>query len=344
MDIRYTGHYLDFFAKTELWARQQPRKGLWERSARFYVPSVHGSWEDFKHMTRVQAEMGAPDADNVWKGMPGNKDAGPPGLMPPETIVWGPERPADEADWFEHGNNPEPPTTYGGDRFEWGVGEEADLITFNPIFDPEGTTWSLADDITGYNITGGRPPRRASISTASRLSRRLLMKMHRETVFKKHFAFTEMWPATVALHHGYKAVYAPHPSFVEREWPAKVFAQILNGGRNGASGGAKLSVFGQREHNLHGLSWFYRSNFSPELYRAWLGLPNKWGAGSEDFEKKVDDTKDGSTIETMKGGEGRMCLPPMLIHPVKDAFIPVEAPPIEMMLGNGGEAEFDAAS
>jgi hypothetical protein len=344
MDIRYTGHYLDFFAKTENWARRQPRKGLWERSARFYVPSVHGSWEEFKQLVKIQAEKGAPDADNVWKGMPGKKDSEPLGAMPREKIVWGPERPADEADWFETDKDPKPPKAYDSDRFEWGVGEEADLISLNPIFDPDGTTWGLSDDITGYNTTGGLPPRRAHISTASRLSRRLLMTMHREAVFKKHFAFTEMWPATVALQHGYKAVYAPHPSFVEREWPTKYFAQVLNGGRNGASGGAKLSVFGEREHNLHGLSWFYRSTFAEELYRAWLGLRNRHGAGSEDFETKVDDAKSGGHVGTMRGGEGRMCLPPMLIHPVKDAFIPVEAPPVEVMLENEGAVEFDPGS
>ena len=40
MDIRYTGHYYDFFTKVEDWARAQPRKGLWERNERFYLPST----------------------------------------------------------------------------------------------------------------------------------------------------------------------------------------------------------------------------------------------------------------------------------------------------------------
>ena len=61
--------------------------------------------------------------------------------------------------------------TYEKDRYEWGVGEEAEYIAFNPIYDPEGTTWGLADDITGYNTTTGQPPRRAQIITASRMSR-----------------------------------------------------------------------------------------------------------------------------------------------------------------------------
>ena len=46
-----------------------------------------------------------------------------------------------------------------------------------------------------------------------------------------------MWPATTALHHGYKAVFAPHPQYVDREWPVDFFAQTVNAGRNGESGG-----------------------------------------------------------------------------------------------------------
>ena len=77
MDIRYTGHYYDLLSKLESWAKEQPRKGLWERNARFYMPYVHGTWDDFKQMARVQTEHGTVGADNIWdsavkKG--GNKD------------------------------------------------------------------------------------------------------------------------------------------------------------------------------------------------------------------------------------------------------------------------------
>ncbi len=325
MDIRYTGHYYDFFTKIESWAKQQPRKGLWERNARFYFPSVHGTWEDFKQMARVQSEMGATSADNIWNGVPGS-DKKKPQPRGGEKPIWGPERPADPKDWFEPERDPEPETSYEKDRYVWGVGEEAEYIAFNPIYDPEGTTWGLADDITGYNTTAGRVPRRAQIITASRMSRRLLLTMHRETAFRKHHAFPEMWPATAALQHGYKAVFAPHPLYVDREWPTALFAQTLNNGRNGASGGARTSVFGDREHNLRGLTWFYNSGFAPNLYRRWLGLKVN-NDGGEEFERVEDPTRDGSSVSQMRGGEGRMCLPPMLLHPVKDVVLPVEVNP-----------------
>jgi hypothetical protein len=321
MDIRYTGHYFDLVSKLEDWARDQPRKGLWERNSRFYVPAVHGDWEDFKQMARVQSESVGGSSQDV--GFPGGGALRKETPTKTEQIVWGPLRPDEEEDWFETESDPVPPTSAERDRYAWGAGEEADLITLNPIFDPEGTSWGLAEDITGYNRSSGLPPRRAQVITASRMSRRLLTAMHRETAFKKHHAFPEMWPATAALHHGLKAVYVPHPVYVDREWPVEYLARVLNGGRNGASGGSRTSVFGDREHNMRGMSWFYNSGFGGNLYKRWLGLKVN-NDGGEAFELTADMSRDDATVPTMRGGEGRMCLPPMLLHPVKDVELPVE--------------------
>ncbi|OAA73525.1 hypothetical protein ISF_00426 [Cordyceps fumosorosea ARSEF 2679] len=329
MDVRYTGHYYDLLTKIESWAQEQPRKGLWERNARFYIPATHGSWDDFKHLARVQTETGTVSADNVWGNLPTlNEGESQQRTRKGDRSVWGPIRPADENDWFEHEDDPVPPTTYESDKYQWGVGEEADYITLNPVFNPEGTTWGLRDDITGFNESHPPPPRRASIITTSRMSRRLLLSMHRATTFKKQFAFAEMWPATVALHHGYKAVFVPHPLFVDRKWPVEYLASTLNAGRNGAAGGARASVYGAREHNLRGLSWFYNTGFAPNLYRRWLGLRVN-NDGGEDFEKTEDSSRQGDGVGAMPGGEGRMCLPPMLLHPIKEVELAVEAPPEE---------------
>lgn len=319
IDIRYTGHYYNFFSQVDSWTKKQPRKGLWERNSRFYVPSVHESWEDFKQMVRVQTEMGTDNAETIWSGIKGAKTPERKG----DKSIWGPERPQDPADWFEIENDIMPPTTYDKDKYKWGVGEEADLITFNPLFDPEGTSWFLAKDITGYNNSEGLPPRRAAIVSASRMSKRLLRTMHRETAFKKHHAFSEMWAPTTALHHGYKAVYVPHPMFVDREWPTAYLAGVMNSGRNGATGGSRTSVFGEREHNLMGMTWYYNAGFAPNLWKRWLGMKVN-NEGGEEFELTVDEGRSGRGVNQMRGGEGRMCLPPMLIHPVKSVEIPVE--------------------
>ena len=326
MDFRSTTHYYDLFSKFDSWSREQSRKGLWERNSRFYVPSVHGSWDDFKQMVRVQTESGTDGPNNIWSSLQAVKEAskGPTA----DKSIWGPERPNDPNDWFEASDDPVPPTTYAKDKYEWGVGEDADLITLNPIFDPDGTTWGLAKDITGYNNTSGLPPRRAAIITTSRMSKRLLNTMHRETAFARHHAFSEMWAPTTALHHGYKAVYVPHPVYIDREWPIAYLAATMNGGRNGASGGARTSVFGEREHNLLGTTFYYNAGFGGNLWRRWLGLKVD-NEGGEIFETQYREEgfeKLGKTgVPGMRGGEGRMCLPPMVLHPVKGVELPVES-------------------
>jgi hypothetical protein len=338
MDVRYTGHYYDLFSKLENWSKAQPRKGLWERNSRFYFPSIHGTWEDFSQMARVQSQMGVVGADNVWKGMPGLEGKSPDADTKGQRTVWGPLRPKDDDDWFEPGNDPVAPTSYEKDHYKWGVGEEADYIALNPIFNPDGTTWGLKDDITGFNRSEGLPPRRANIITTARMSRRLLTTMHKMTAFKKQFAFPEMWPATVALQHGFKAVSVPHPVYVDRAWPEAYMAQVYNNGRDGSSGGSRTSIFGDREHNMHGLSWFYNSGFAPNMYRRWLGLRVN-NDGGEEFEGTEDKSKKGKGVGNMRGGEGRMCLPPMLLHPVKDVELPVEAPKADAEEGKAPQSD-----
>lgn len=307
MDIRYTGHWYSLFTQLDKWTETQPRKYLWERSGRYYIPALHGSWEDFSHMVRIQTEQGTESANNIWQGIGGDRKVNAPTGDKP---IWGPERPQNKEDWFEIENDPVPPTSFAADQYQWGVGEAADLITLNPMFDPEGTTWGLRDDATGYNRSLGLPPRRTALVTASRLSRRLLRTMHREAAIKKHHAFPEMVAPMMALSHGYKAVYAPHPMFVDREWPVTYLGGVVNGGRNGATGGGKGSVFGDGEHNLAGMSWFYNGGFAGNIWKRWLGLNVDGNGGAED--------------EVREGSEGRMCLPAMLLHPVKGVGLPVE--------------------
>lgn len=317
MDARNTGHWYHTFDKIVKWAREQPRKGLWERNARFYVPSIHGSWDDFRQMVRVQTEIGTNSPNNMWSPANMDKDKPRGGAQSwqgqGDKSVWGPERPH-EQEVMEVEGEGIPPTSMEKDRYEWGVGEEADLIVFNPLYDPEGTTWILRDDVTGYNRENGMPPRRTAIITASRLSRKLLHTMHRETSLKRHSMFSEMWPATTALHHGFKAVSVPHSIYVDRRWPTTYLESVFNAGRNGASGGARTAIFGDREHNFRGTTWFYSAGFSPNLWRRWLGY-------------RVDN--DGGEQEEL-AGEGRMCLPPMLLHPIKD---------VDMIIDDGEKPE-----
>jgi hypothetical protein len=294
IDIRYTGNWYELFESLRSFAREEPRKGLWERSERFYVPSVHGTWEQFREKVSAITEKPAPQA-------PERVGVSELRAEPP---VWGRHAPAD-APFFP--DDPKPPRSYADDKFEWGIGEEADLITLNPLFNPAHSGWVFSNDITGYKFDNGRPPRRTSIITASRLSRRLLSAMHAETALFRHTMFDEMWPATVALHHGLKAAYAPHPVFVDRAWPPTYLEKTFNPGVNGASGSAWSSPFNiVNEHNFRGVTWYFNAGFPSNIWRRWLGF-------------RVDNT--GGVEEEIRG-EGRMCLPPMLLHPVKGFEFP----------------------
>jgi hypothetical protein len=290
LDVRYTGHFYDLFEKIATWARIQPRKGLWERSGRFYIPEVHGTWKNYSDMVTLQTERLA-----LRRGYKKST----------AQFVWGPVK-FHDSDKLDRQGDPSPPWPYEQDRNEWGVGEDADVIVLNPIFDPEESGWGLTDDTTGYNDWDyPKPPRRTAIVATSRLSRRLLLKMHMETAVLRHSMTTEMWPLTVSLHHSLKAVYAPHPFYVDRKWPLEYANHVFNGGADLVPGGSNRHIFGEAQiHNLGGVSWYYNAFFPQQLWRRWLGY--------------IVEDQGGERFEMGKESGGRMCLRSMLLHPVKD--------------------------
>ncbi|KAI0175812.1 hypothetical protein GGR52DRAFT_331186 [Hypoxylon sp. FL1284] len=273
MDLRYTGHYYEFHNGISNWAAEQPRKLLWERSSRFWIPGIHGSWDQFsKLVERETAERN-------------------------EVPVWGPiEFPTSGLGMLPFPNDTAPPRTIEEDKYQWGVGEDADLIVFDPLFDPAKTNWVFRKDVSGYDTSLETPPRRAAIITVARLSRRLLNTMHEETYQKHHSMFPEMWPPSVALHHGYKAAYAPHPVYFDRKWPLDVMDKIFN-----YPSAPHESPFGWGEHNMQGGSFYYNAGFSGALWRRWLGAKENGDGGKRKEESR----------------SGRMCLRGMLYHPIK---------------------------
>ncbi|KAK5215676.1 hypothetical protein LTR72_011286 [Exophiala xenobiotica] len=284
MDLRYVGHYYELFDRVEKWAKQQSREGLWERSGRFYIPVFHGNWHSFRENTRTKAQSTT------------------------NHTIFGPERfPASEegigSSLFGYDEDFTPPSMLENIT-TLGVGEDADYISFNPIFDPHGTDWVYRNDVSGYDTNLPIPPRRASIVTASRLSRRLLDRMHQETYLGRHSMASEMFPASMALHHGFKATFVPHPVYFDRDWPPGLADSVFNGGPGGASGGYKESVFSEvPQHNFQGSTFYYNSGFAGALWRRWLGYrENGEGGGREESEG---------------GSGGRMCLRSVLLHPVK---------------------------
>ncbi|KAI1745091.1 hypothetical protein F4680DRAFT_174863 [Xylaria scruposa] len=273
MDARITGQHYDFLEKISSFAKRQPRRGLWERSERYYIPSVHG---DYDTEFRKEVERLSGD-DTIW---------GPPDL--PFITPVGP---------------PPPVAKPEEDDYKWGVGEEADLITVAPIVNVNFSGWVGANDVWGFNDSSHATqqlPRRVTIVTHSRISKRLLDIMHVENLRGNHIA-SEMTCQTIALLHGLKAVYAPMPMFFDRPWKGKDIARWFNSGEKGESGGDNSAIGWGREARYGGSTWYYRAGPPQRMYNNLMGY---------------EDTKIGG--EEWEEIHGRTCLPPILMHPIKD--------------------------
>ncbi|KAI3334175.1 hypothetical protein F4824DRAFT_216073 [Ustulina deusta] len=273
MDARITGHHYDFLEKLSAFAKRQPRRGLWERNERYYIPSLHGNYDtDFrKEVERLAGE------DTIW-GPPDFPFVTPVGPKPP---VARPEK----------------------DDYKWGVGEEADLITVAPIINTNFSGWVGANDVWGFNDSSHATqqlPRRVTIVTHSRISKKLLDIMHVENL-RGNVIASEMTCQTVALLHGLKAVYAPMPMFFDRPWKGKDIARWFNSGEKGDSGGDNSAIGWGREARYGGITWYYRAGPPQRLYNNLMGY---------------EDTKIGG--EEWEEIHGRPCLPPILMHPIKD--------------------------
>ncbi|KAJ5596601.1 hypothetical protein N7450_003059 [Penicillium hetheringtonii] len=67
MDGRHTGHAYHFLDKAISFARNQPRKYLWERNAYFYTPGAHGPWNNFVQM--VDESLTEVSDNTIWGSM-----------------------------------------------------------------------------------------------------------------------------------------------------------------------------------------------------------------------------------------------------------------------------------
>lgn len=245
MDGRHTGHTYHFFEKSIAFAREQPRKELWERNAYFYVPGIHGPWGEF--IDSVHRSIPDPDS-TVWGPLTGT------GIRP-----MGPEPPVDR------------PHT---DNFSWGVGEEADFIGFLPIFDPKDTTWTFPDKIWNFKF-GLETPRRTAVITMGRYSRRLLDLIHHAQATRGLAVASEMTGPTWSLHHGLKAVAVPHPIYADGEWTPEELNRIYNPGPpENNNSGSETSIWNWNhlfDHIMYRLSYMFTSHTGEDLYRRWLG-------------------------------------------------------------------------
>lgn len=255
MDLRFTGHIYDSLENAVTFAELQPRRNLWERNGRFYIPELHnGSYDAFTKA--VDDEIG---------------DLG----------VWGP---IVTTNFMPKG--PKPPPRSDKD---WGVNEDADVISLFPDIDPVGTDWIYETMIHGFT-DGLATPRRASFVSITRSSRRLLQLVSEAQRESGQWLASEATLETFALLHGLKAATIPHRITFANNWTVQQFVENIDRGppHNKAGG--------------YGISSSYTTH-------GWISGP--WSQSSYWFTRNDADNQ----WRTYLGGD---CLPPLLLHPVKD--------------------------
>ncbi|PKI85097.1 hypothetical protein MVES1_001435 [Malassezia vespertilionis] len=161
------------------------------------------------------------------------------------------------------------------------VGQEADMITLGPIFDPRGSGWYWTHDVQNYP-KGRDTDRRASIGTNMRMSRALMEAMNVVNAEAKKSLHCEAWPTTLVLHSQmessdsqsfyptagftytlplpFKGVFAPHPIYFRHEWDVDELYKLLN----------RPNFYEKKNENLHkDSSFYYHAQHAKELYTGW---------------------------------------------------------------------------
>ena len=239
VDARYSGHHYQHLETISAWSKAQPRRLLWERSSRYFVPAVHGNWTAFSNMIQNRTADGG-----IWGPVP------PKGIEP---------------------IGPDPPVSSPQlDDYHWGVGEDADFIAAAPIVDATG---SGASEATSTNLagTGQAPSRMTSLSIMTRFSKRLLRAMHHGQITSGSYMNPNKFPASIALHHGLKAVafplpiyldYAKAPSDVEKEFNFNGGRDVYDAAQNFEEIGHRMTYFSSKDK---------QPSFADDLYKRWLG-------------------------------------------------------------------------
>ncbi|GIZ37904.1 hypothetical protein CKM354_000133400 [Cercospora kikuchii] len=183
MDARFTGHVGHMLEDAATWAQEQPRKNLWERNARFFIP---GLWENDYTAFSASLDREFADADST---------------------IWGP---APNAETYIASRGPLPPPRSDS---TWGLDEPADLITFAPMINPVGTKWDFENEVHNFSPTKKSNlllPRRMAMISMTRTSRRLLQSISLHQRQTGAWLVSEATPETYSFLHGFKAVYVPH--------------------------------------------------------------------------------------------------------------------------------------
>ncbi|EXJ60391.1 hypothetical protein A1O7_04543 [Cladophialophora yegresii CBS 114405] len=281
MDVKITGHagvWLDAMAR---FARDQPRKQSVERSSYYYMPQVHGSYEEFSSAVNQSLNGGG---------------------------IWGPARIGD----LPSPVGPQPPVPDPTmDDFDWGVGEDADLILTNGLADVKATKyWPFKGWVHGFK-DGEDTPRWYSPVAMGRYSWNLLNAMHHAQVHQGLALSSEATAVSFALYHGLKVVFPPHPWYhhpqADREVSVEELGQLFNGGTPAENAGTNNGLaFGRAMYDPNGVyslfnggTWWWVPGYPGRTFKQWMNR----------------DTTDMPGM--LREFNGQIWAPMMALHPVK---------------------------
>jgi len=245
MDARFTGNIAKMLTSADDWAKRQPRKNLWERNGRWFIPAL---WKDYGSFSaHVDEEFG---------------DSG----------IWGPHP---YAKFYVDPQGPRAPVKRND---VWGMGEEAELITLSPLIDPVNTKWTYESTVHGFEAPLYLP-RRMAIVSMTRTSRRLLRLISQEQQESGAWVVSESTPETWSLLHGLKTVYVPHLVAFNLETHAETPEEqgkeldrmIHKGPAWNPAGGEYAGLLwcsdvGLPEHKWLSASYFYWAGDAPRLW------------------------------------------------------------------------------
>lgn len=281
MDIRITGDSRLLLDSLSEFARKEPRKQSVERSSYYYMPQIHGHYDEFTASINQSLDGGG-----IW-GPIGIPDiAYPVGLPPP---VADPRQ----------------------DDFEWGVGEDADLILTNALADVRAAKfWPFQHWIHGFK-QGEETPRFYSPVAMGRYSWQLLNAMHYSQATQGLALPSEASPASFALYHGLKVSFPPLPWFhrpqADREVSVQELDKLYNGGTPAENAQSNNGLsFGQALYNpdgvyelFNGKTWWWVPGYPGNIFKHWID----------------QDTTD--MPDMLRESEGQVWAPLMALHPVK---------------------------
>ncbi|KAK0611424.1 hypothetical protein B0T14DRAFT_441225 [Immersiella caudata] len=270
LDMRFTGHAGKFLDRLADFARREPRKQALERSTFMHMQQQIGDYKQFFQTV-----------DRVNNG---------------HSYAWGPVR-VPEIQPI----GPEPPVrSPKEDDFQWGVGEEADLIVTSYCNNVSAAEkWVFRNWIKGFEA-GIKTPRFFCPPAIMRSSRSLLLAIHEAQLDLSLRIPSEATPPSFALWHGLKISFPQHPVYWKVRDDFAIQEQWWKGGPANSSSGMGPDIL-DHPRGL-GLTYWWESGWPRQMYDVWQGIEPEEGVPFPWIMAKQND---------------KVYMPNMMVHPVK---------------------------